>query len=304
MGAPSKPRFPAGNAAAQTVLLLGISSAVAALTARHVAHVAAQKHTNVRRDAPASAPALPRCAASECRPAAARWPFAVGAPVLAALLATFSAQWLLAATSAHWLLGVGMLAAAVSMLLAPVAPLPKRALTDGAPAPLQAAIPLVHVRPTGRLLNVVTGTVACSRDGDAVWRVVRDCIAGRSHGVLRSVQQSRVLAEHADGSVTLQQHCRWQVGPLRGRSRFTHLVSIDERERRISFHMLEQDRMMRTFTGSLQVVPTGPLACAIHMRQEVEGQPHILYALAGVTVLRSMLRKQCAETLRDLAAAR
>jgi len=36
----------------------------------------------------------------------------------------------------------------------------------------------------------------------------------------------------------------------------------------------------------------------------ISAQGPLLYALAGVTVLRSMLRKQCAETLRDLAAAR
>ena len=39
------------------------------------------------------------------------------------------------------------------------------------------------------------------------------------------------------------------------------------------------------------------------MQQNVVGQGHIVSALAGITVLRGMLRHQCECTLADLAAA-
>ena len=164
----------------------------------------------------------------------------------------------------------------------------------------QVTKPQVHVK-SRRLHNVVTGSVVCSAGVNRQWAIVRDCLAGKSQGVLRQVEASRVL--FSDGNaVVIGQRCRWSVGPLRGRSDLVHKVFVVEKERRITFSMIKEDSMMRSFVGELQVLPHRDGAL-ITMRQTVEGQSHIMSALAGITVLRGMLRHQCECTLADLAAA-
>ena len=149
--------------------------------------------------------------------------------------------------------------------------------------------------------TVVTGSVVCSADVNRQWAVVRDCLAGKSQGVLRQVEASSVLSSD-DSSVVIGQRCRWNVGPLRGRSDLVHKVCTFEKERRITFTMLKEDSMMRSFVGELRVTPHRE-GSVITMQQNVVGQGHIVSALAGITVLRGMLRHQCECTLADLAAA-
>jgi hypothetical protein len=67
--------------------------------------------------------------------------------------------------------------------------------------------------------------------------------------------------------------------------------------------MVKEDAMMKRFTGELEVRPSPAGGAIITICQDVEGQSHILSALAGLTVLRGMLRSQCAATLCDLATA-
>jgi hypothetical protein len=175
-------------------------------------------------------------------------------------------------------------------------------LTDPVRGRAQVSTPQVIV--TSRRLNSrVMGSIVCDAQPEHAWRVVRDCLSGRSKGVLRSVDESRVLAADGNKSVLLEQRCHWNVGPIRGRSQLVHNVIILERKRRINFAMVKEDAMMKRFTGELEVRPSPAGGAIITICQDVEGQSHILSALAGLTVLRGMLRSQCAATLCDLATA-
>lgn len=127
-------------------------------------------------------------------------------------------------------------------------------LTDPALRRAQVDAPQVHVQHHSRLQSTVKGSILCAANEHHAWCIVRDCISGRSRGVVRSVESSKVLSSRGN-NVLLEQSCSWNVGPLRGRSHFVHDVSIFEKQKRITFAMVQEDSMIKRFTGELHVKP-------------------------------------------------
>ena len=162
--------------------------------------------------------------------------------------------------------------------------------------------PTITVSRRGNMTHV-SAAVAVASSSRQLWSIVRECLNGSSHGVLRDVKHSEVLDRPSRDVCMLAQRVTWRAGVLRGENQLHARVHTNDAERSLTFTQVSDDPILKAYSGRLSVHTTGASTSVLEMQQVAEGHSSVLAHLAGSTVLGSTLRSQTRGMLQDFKRA-